>query len=430
MVTKRFSLLFRLKKPRKYQGGNMLVYMRITVGSERTELSIDREFDPKRWNKKAGRATGTKEDAKSLNHYLDSLQVRVHEAHRSLLATGEEFTAEQLKARLQGRDVQKPRMILDVFREHNKQMRTLIEKNEYAEGTLTHFETTYKHVQAFIRKYFEMQDLSLQKVDLPVTKLDYGFICDFEFYLKSEICAHNTAMKYLGDFKKIVLICVKRKWIAADPFVGFKMSRRGVEPAFLVEEELQAIINRTFLTERLTLVRDMFLFSCYTGLAYADVRKLKRSEIRTGIDGKRWLFIRRQKSSTPAPVPLLPVPISILEKYKDHPRCVVSDCVLPILTNQKMNEYLKEIADLCQITKKLTYHTARHTFATTVTLNNNVPIESVSKMLGHKSLKQTQHYAKILNKKVSEDMQALSEKLARKAEETVAKTEEKIAERA
>lgn len=286
MVTKRFSLLFHLKKPMNYKGGNLLVYMRITVNSERTELSVDRDFDPKRWNKKIGRATGTREDAKSLNDYLDTLQVKVHEIHRDLLAMSEELTVGRLKTAFQGKNTEKPRMILDVFAEHNKQMSTLIEKGEYAPGTLTHFETTYKHVQAFLRKHFAMQELPLEEVDLPVTKLDYGFVCDFAFYLKSEICAHNTAMKYLGDFKKIVLICVKRRWILADPFVGFTMARRDVEPAFLVEEELEAIIQRTFLAERLTLVRDMFLFSCYTGLAYADVQKLKRSEIRAGIDGK------------------------------------------------------------------------------------------------------------------------------------------------
>lgn len=189
------------------------------------------------------------------------------------------------------------------------------------------------------------------------------------------------------------------------------MSRDDVEPEFLVDEELEAISKRKFLADRLTLVRDIFLFSCYTGLAYADVQKLKRSEIRTGINGKKWLFVKRQKSTTPSPVPLLAVPLSILEKDRDHPRCVTSDRVLPILAHQKMNEYLKEIADLCQITKNLTDHTARHTFATTITLNNNVPLESVSKILGHKNLKQTQHYARILNKKVSEDTQVLSNKL-------------------
>ena len=404
MVTKRFSLLFRLKKPKGYAKGIMPVYMRITVDSERTEISLDREFDPARWNKKAGRATGTKEDARALNAYLDMLQVKIYEAHRELVSLGEEVTAEKLKNRLQGKDVKKKKMLLEVFAAHNQQMGPLIERGEYAKGTLTHFETTYKHTATFLRKIYGVNDL-------PIGKIDFSFISDFEYFLKTEICAHNTAMKYLGDFKKIILLCVKRGWLARDPFSGYKMSRREVQKDFLIDQELEALTNKEFGTGRLSLVRDIFLFSCYTGLAYADVKKLKRTEIRIGIDGKKWLFIQRQKSTTPSPVPLLPVALSIVEKYKTHPRCLHGDLVLPILTNQKMNEYLKEIADLCKFKKKLTYHTARHTFATTVTLNNNVPIESVSKMLGHKSLKQTQHYAKILNKKISEDMDALTQKL-------------------
>ena len=218
-------------------------------------------------------------------------------------------------------------------------------------------------------------------------------------------------MKYLGDMKKIVLLCVTRKWLPNDPFFRYKLARREVQKDFLVDEELRTIQNKEFATERLSAIRDIFIFSCYTGLAYADVKKLKRSDIRIGIDKRKWLFITRQKTDTPAAVPLLPIALLVLDKYSDHPKCVAHDLALPVLANQKMNEYLKEIATVCGINKSLTYHTARHTFATTVTLNNNVPIESVSKMLGHRSLKQTQHYAKILNKKVGEDMLALEEKL-------------------
>ncbi|HJS53674.1 MAG TPA: site-specific integrase, partial [Chitinophagaceae bacterium] len=380
MVANRFSLLFRLKKQGNSIKRNMPVYMRITVDGERTELSVDREFDSQRWNKKFGRATGTTEDAKTLNAYLDSLQIKVHEAYRELLEANETITTENLKNKLQGKETRRYRMFLEVFKEHNKQMEKLIPNNEYAQGTLMHFETTYKHIQSFLVWKYELKDVPIEKVDIPVNRIDYSFISDFEYYLKAEVCAHNTSMKYLGDLKKIVLICVKRGWLPKDPFMGYKMSRKEVVKEFLVDHELKAIENKRFLTERLTLVRDIFLFSCYTGLAYADVKKLRFSEIRIGIDGKKWLFIQRKKSSTPAPVPLLPVALSILDKYKDHPRCVNADKVLPILCNQKMNEYLKEIADLCEINKTLTYHTARHTFGTTVTLNNNVPMESVSRM--------------------------------------------------
>ncbi len=158
-------------------------------------------------------------------------------------------------------------------------------------------------------------------------------------------------MKYLGDFKKIVLLCVKRDWLQKDPFLGYKLTRKEVNKEFLVTEELEAITVKKFASERQTVVRDIFLFSCYTGLAYADVKKLKSSEIRIGIDGKKWLFIKRQKSTTPAPVPLLPTAREILNKYKDHPKCVADEKPLPILSNQQMNEYLKEITDLCEYPK-------------------------------------------------------------------------------
>jgi len=178
---------------------------------------------------------------------------------------------------------------------------------------------------------------------------------------------------------------------------------------------LQVMADKTFATDRLKQVRDIFLFSCYTGLAYSDIHKLKRSEITTGVDGDKWIFTRRQKTDSPTRLPILPAGMSILEKYAAHPVCLRKDRVLPVLSNQKMNAYLKEIADCCGITKRLTFHIARHTFATTVTLGNGLPIKTVSKMLGHNNLKTTQHYAKVLDRKVSEDMQVLKEKLNGKA---------------
>jgi len=297
MVTKRFSLLFRLKKPRGYEKGNMLVYMRITFGSERTELSVNRQFDPWRWNKKAGRASGTKEDARALNTYRDTLQLKVHEAHRELIEAKEEVTVEMLKNKLQGKDFKKAKMLLEVFLEHNQQMEELVQKGEYAKGTKFRFETAYRHTKDFLNAKYDVEDF-------PISSLNYAFISDFEFYLKSEVCAHNSAVKYLGNFKKIVLNCVRRGWLLRDPFLGYKLPKREVERHFLMDEELQAIIDKQFSTERLTLVRDVFIFCCFTGLAYVDVKKLKRREIRIGIDGKKWLFIKRQKTNTPSPVPL------------------------------------------------------------------------------------------------------------------------------
>jgi integrase len=214
-------------------------------------------------------------------------------------------------------------------------------------------------------------------------------------------------VKYLSNFKKIIHICMNNGWLAKDPFVGFKMSKREIERPFLVQEELDAIIKKDFPIQRVAQVRDIFVFCCYTGLSYVDVERLTNEDLAIGIDSEKWIWTRRQKTDTETRVPLLPPASAILEKYKGHPMCVRRNRLLPVSSNQKMNTYLKEIADACGITKKMTFHTSRHTFATTVTLSNGVPIETVGKMLGHRNLKTTQHYAKILDKKVSDDMAKL-----------------------
>lgn len=175
-------------------------------------------------------------------------------------------------------------------------------------------------------------------------------------------------------------------------------------------------MNKKFVSERLELVRDIFIFSCFTGLAYIDVKQLTLDNISLGIDGDKWIFKNRQKTETASKIPLLPVAQEIINKYSEHPVCKNENRLLPILSNQKMNAYLKEIVDVCEINKDLTFHIARHTFATTVTLSNGVPLETVSKMLGHTNLKTTQHYAKILDKKISEDMMILKSKFASKVQ--------------
>jgi site-specific recombinase XerD len=295
-------------------------------------------------------------------------------------------------------------MILEVFQQHNDKVAELVGK-DFADGTLERYVTSLEHTRRFIQWKYKVNDLD-------VNQLNYEFITEYEFWLKSvRNCAHNTTMKYLANFKKIVLICVKNGWLQKDPFFGYKLSKKVVIREFLSEKELQVMAEKQFASKRLEQVRDIFLFCCYTGLAYADIYKLKRSEIRPGIDGKKWIFTSRQKTDTLSHIPLLPVSLTILDKYAQHAECLTTGRLLPVLSNQKMNSYLKEITDVCGISKELTFHIARHTFATTVTLNNGVPIETVSKMLGHTNLRTTQHYAKLLDTKISHDMQRLSEKL-------------------
>jgi len=405
MIGQSWGLLFYLKKPTGFVSGEIPIYLRITVDGLSAELSTKRKCDPLRWNQDAGRTTGNKDTIKHLNAYLEVLQEKAYEIKRKLIEHNKPVTAEAIRNILLGReDAQdRPRMLMEIFQHHNDQVAALVGKG-YAPGTLERYITAFKHTRSFLEWKYKVSDIDIRK-------LDYEFITEYEFWIKSvRSCDHNTTMKYLANFRKIVKRCLQNGWLTCDPFMGFSMAKKEVERHALTSEELQLLGDKRFSVERLNQVRDVFLFSCYTGLAYADVQKLKRSEISIGIDGGKWIFANRQKTRSLSRIPLLPKAQEILLRYADHPQCLLTDKVLPVLSNQKMNAYLKEIADLCGIQKNLTYHIARHTFATTITLSTGVPIETVSKMLGHKNLRTTQHYAKILDHKISDDMRGLMEK--------------------
>jgi site-specific recombinase XerD len=222
---------------------------------------------------------------------------------------------------------------------------------------------------------------------------------------------NNTVMKHIERLRKMIKLAVRMEWLEKDPFTAHKAKFIKVQRGYLTQEELSLIENKSFGIERLQQVRDIFIFSCYTGLAYIDAINLKPSDIRKGIDGTDWIFTARQKTNMPVQVPILSKASENISKYKDNPRAKTSGTVFPVISNQKLNSYLKEIADLCNISKNLTFHLARHTFATTVTLTNGVPIESVSKMLGHTDIRTTQIYAKVVEMKISEDMAKLQNKL-------------------
>jgi site-specific recombinase XerD len=394
-----FHLLFYLRKQKNFKGGPMAIYMRITVNGKRADMSAGRECDPGKWNSQAGRAIGTKEETRALNNYLDSLQTKVRDAHQVLIDTKQCITTESLQNQFNGK-AEKSRYLMQLFTEHNAKVKALI-GNGFEANTLKGYNTSEKHLTAFLRKEYG-------KTDIEISQLDYAFITGFEFYLKAECkCSGVSAAKYIKHLKKIVNHCIANSWLTINPFINYKSTAKAKERTYLTQPELDSIANKKLSIERLQQVRDIFVFCCYTGLSYADVKKLKRSEIAIGMDGERWIFTSRQKTDTSSRIPILPVALEILDKYQDHPQCENKGLLLPVLSNQKMNAYLKEIADLSDIVKHLTFHLARHTFATTVTLSNNVPIETVSKMLGHTNIKTTQHYAKVLDLKVSHDMALL-----------------------
>lgn len=221
----------------------------------------------------------------------------------------------------------------------------------------------------------------------------------------------NTIMKHIERFRKMINLAIRNEWINEDPFIKFQAKFLKVERGYLTKEELSTIEKRAFPIERLIQVKDLFIFSCYTGLSYAEVYDLEPRHLIKGIDGGYWIEGKRKKTKETYSVPLLPQALHIIEKYKDHVKVKAIGKLLPVLSNQKLNSYLKEIADLCGIEKNLTFHLARHTFATTVTLANGVSLETVGKMLGHASLRSTQVYAKVIKSKISAEMNSLRTKM-------------------
>lgn len=398
----RLSILFYGKKTRQDSNKLLSIYLRVTINGQRFEVSTQRYVEPAKWSSAAGKVKGASEEARSINHHLDVLRQQVYHYQKSLLLEGKPFTKATLHQKWFSLNEYTPTLV-EVFKEHNHQLEALIGK-DCSKATFGKYRTTLDHTIAFLQwKY--------QKSDIALSSIGYAFITEFEFYLKSiKKCNHNTTIKYLSNLRKIINSCIKNGWFMKDPFFGFKMTQKEVIRDILTEEELQALISKEISNTRLQQVRDIFVFSCFTGLAYIDAKRLKRSAIVVGIDGERWIFTQRKKTDSPTRIPLLPVVLQIMEVYKEHPACMNEGSLLPVPSNAKLNAYLKELADICGIDKHLTFHIARHTFATTVTLNNGVPIESVSKMLGHKSIKITQIYAKILDRKVSEDMQLLRNK--------------------
>src|SRR5690606_33395361 len=380
------------------------IYIRITLNGKRGVFTTKKYIHLAKWDEKAMRVKGNTEEARTINSYLESIRNKIIQIQIHLQFQEDEITIDHFMSLLIGKKTERERTLIPIFEEHNKRVKSLL-NIDFAPGTYERYQTSLKHTQDFIRFRYG-------KDDIPLSKIDHAFITDYDFYLRTQrSCANNTTIKYMKNFKKIIRICIANGWMIKDPFLHYKIKLKEVERNVLTQEELQTIMDKRIAVERLALVRDIFIFSCYTGLAYIDVKQLTSSNIVKGIDGQFWISTHRQKTDTPSKIPLLDTAREIIEKYADHPKSDNEGTLLPVLTNQKMNAYLKEIADICGIDKLLTFHCARHTFATTVTLSNGVPIESVSKMLGHRSIKTTQHYAKITDGKISNDMEKLKQVL-------------------
>ena len=296
--------------------------------------------------------------------------------------------------------------IVDAFDYHK-----MVSQGNLSDNTLKHYNTTEKYVKEFLETQFKTTNIFLRKIN-------YKMVADFEYFLRNrkptdhqKPMQNNGVMKHIERFRKVVGLAQKLDWLKSDPFRNYQIKFKKVERGYLEPDELQKIEGTKFKLERLGFTKDIFIFSCYTGLAYIDVIQLRPEEIHLGNDGNNWIISSRQKTGNPLRIPILPKAWTIIERYINHPRSQFNGTIFPVISNQKLNSYLKEVADFSNISKNLTFHLARHTFATTVTLSNGVPIETVSKMLGHTSIKTTQIYAKIVDAKISEDMALLKSRL-------------------
>ena len=395
-----FSILFYLKRNGQKSNGNMPIMGRITVNGMAVQFSAKVEIKPEFWNVKAGKAIGKTSEAQHINTMLESIKASMTKIYRDLQEREQSVIPEKIKNIFFGIEIQH-QMLLELFRRHNDDVEKLVGISK-SKATFQKYEVTRKHIANFIREKYNVSDISLKEIN-------HMFLSDFEVYLLTSAgCNSNTTAKFMQFFKRIILIARNNGWIHHDPFANYKIRIDKVDRGYLTQEEIETIMNKRFATKRLEQVRDIFVFSCFTGLAYIDVKNLREKHIRTSFDGNLWVMTKRQKTNISANIPLLDIPEQIIKKYRGT---LPNEAVLPVLSNQKMNSYLKEIGDVCGIARDLTFHLARHTFATTTTLAKGVPIETVSKMLGHTNIKTTQIYARITDNKISHDMAILSGKL-------------------
>ena len=395
-----FSILFIMQKGKPNAQGNAPIFARITVNHQMTHLATHYYLPPDRWLPKEGRTLGRTKEEKEVNAYLDNLRGLIFSKYNEMFLAGEQVTARKLKCRLISKD-ERAMTVLDLFDDYIKDYAKLV---GHTTTKITH--DRYVLVRKRLEEYMEAE---YKRTDISVNDVNPKFVNGFEIFLRTQFnLSTNYVMKTIQKFRTVYQVAIDNGWANKNPFASFKFYYEHAERGYLTMDELTTMMQKTMPSRRLEQIRDVFVFSCFTGLAYCDAQALTVEHIINGPNNRPWIRTHRKKTSTPVDVPLLDIPLQILAKYEDSRR---GDRLLPIPANQKCNDYLKEIAAICGIEKRLTFHLARHTFATTVTLTNGVPIESVSKMLGHRSLKTTQVYAKIVHNKLAEDMSNLSNRL-------------------
>ena len=401
----KMTILFIGKKSRTTSHQLLPIYLRVTIEGKRFEVATHRHVEQTEWCPSSGKAKGRSDSAAETNMALDIIKKKVYEYKEQLSVANRDFTVNSLREKWFGQD-RNSRTLLEVFRLSILDLQKLVSKGIYKRSTLTKYVTTEKHLIGFLKWRNTGSDVLL--VDLR-----HEFACQFEYYLQAEKgMTINSSGKMIKNLKKVIRDCVDRDWLDKDPLYRYKVRHTDPQVPHLSIDELRTLEEKEITIQRLSIVRDVFVFSCYTGFAYVDVSNLSADHIKIDNNGKKWLIKPRQKTGIPEIVPIFPPALRILNKYALNSQVCSEKKLLPVPTNQKVNAYLKELADICGIQTKITFHIARHTFASTVTLDNGVAIDSVSKMLGHRSIITTQIYAKVSSKKINDDTKELYQKLS------------------
>ncbi len=395
-----FRVLFFLNKSKTNKDGAPIM-LRITINGQQVALNVRRRIPIFDWDQKRGLPLVKDQFTHDIDLYLETFRNKAFQAFTDLSQQYDVVTAAMVRDYINGVNGHRTKTIIEIWEQHNEELKKNINKTCSYSLWQKH-QTAKNHFKGYLSDHYRV-------TDVPITQVNYEMIRAYKEYLIGvKDLTYNTTIKFLQFTKKITLRAIRAGWLKVDPFEGMSLSLKQTDRPYLTEEELDLIENKEFKVQRLELVKDLFLFACYTGLAYSDVKKLHKAEIEKSPNGMWWIRTRRQKTKERSQIPLLAPAMKIIKKYAHLDSLSADEKVLPVLSNQKLNSYLKEVADFSGIQKKLTFHVARHTFATTVTLSNGVPIESVSKMLGHTNLRTTQHYARIVDEKVAQDMLALS----------------------
>jgi site-specific recombinase XerD len=404
---------FYVKEAKEDSNGAAPIYLRITVNGERAEISTNRRINPEIWDKASERVAGRSESARIINTSLNNLISKVEKYFGNLDVKDEMISVHQIIAEVKGKS-QNQMTLIKAYEYHIKKLDEL-SGIDFAVTTINKYRYSLNSLKRFLKT-------DCNKTDIRLCDLDHRFVERYHAYLRTtESLMHNSATKNIKNLFRIVNISISNKWININPFKSFSCNFIDTNRGYLTEEEIESIYKKDITINRLSKVRDVFIFQIYTGLSYIDMADLNEDSVEIGIDGKRWIVINRKKTGVRSSIPILPRAQEILDKYKADPICLSENKLLPVCTNQRMNGYLHEIEVLCDIKKNLTTHLARHTFATTITLSHGVPIETVSKMLGHTDLKTTQIYSKVVDRKIADDMKPFftkpKEEISKKAQD-------------